>query len=62
MKQKTFTKNIQLKTGNILELECTQEFIDQVQKHFNLDHPPTDDHIRIFVRDSFKTAFEKAIT
>ena len=38
----------------------TQEFLDKIQQHFKLDTPPTDDHIRIFVRESFKNAVEKA--
>ena len=59
MKKQTFKKNIELKTGNTLELEFTQEFLDKIQQHFELDTPPTDDHIRIFVRESFKNAIEK---
>lgn len=59
MKKQTFKKNIELKTGSTLELEFTQEFLDKIQQHFKLDTPPTDDHIRIFVRESFKNAIEK---
>tara|TARA_Y100000310_G_C20623522_1_gene784615 strand:+ start:715 stop:903 length:189 start_codon:yes stop_codon:yes gene_type:complete len=60
MKQKTFKKNIILKTGNTLELECTQEFLDKIQQYFNLDESPSDDHIRMFLHGSVKSAIDKA--
>lgn len=59
MKKQTFKKNIELKTGNVLELEFTQEFLNKVQEHFELDSAPTDDQIRVFIRETFKNAIEK---
>jgi len=59
MKQKTFKKNITLKTGNILELECTQEFLNKIQEHFKLNDSPSNDHIRMFLYGSMKSAIDK---
>ena len=60
MSKKTFKKLIKLPAGNVLELDCTQEFLDKIQLHLNLEHPPTDDDIRLFIYGSVKTAVDKA--
>ncbi len=54
--------NIMLPQGGNLEVQVTKEFIDTVQAHFSLDSPDnvSEDHIRMFIYGSIRSAVEKA--
>lgn len=51
---------IPLPKGGNLEIEYNQKFLDTVSKHFKLDGPPTDDHIRMYVYGAVASAVSKA--
>ena len=56
------TRDIQLPKGGTLEVEILPGFYDTVRKHFALPIGSyvSDDHIRMFVFGSLKTAVDKA--
>lgn len=53
---------ISLPKGGTLELTVMPGFYDRVRSHFGLvsDAPVDDDHLRMFVFGTFKTAIDKA--
>ena len=53
---------IRLPKGGDLEIELTPEFLNVVKSHFGLNDisEVDDDHIRMFVYISTKSAFDKA--
>lgn len=53
---------ISLPKGETLELTIYPGFLDKVREHFGLtsESDVTDDHLRMFVWGSFKTAIDKA--
>lgn len=55
-------KNIPLPKGDVLEVDLTPEFLQVVQKHFDLPSTKSveNDHIRMFIWGSFKNAIDKA--
>tara|TARA_Y100000593_G_scaffold94560_1_gene194287 strand:+ start:3262 stop:3450 length:189 start_codon:yes stop_codon:yes gene_type:complete len=56
------TINLNLPNGTNLEVQVTPEFISKIQDHFNIDSPEnvSEDHIRMFIYGSVKSAVEKA--
>jgi len=52
------TRNIKLASGEILEVECSDKFLQCVKQHFALDTLPTDDHIRLYIFGSVYTALQ----
>jgi|TARA_Y100000310_G_scaffold203479_1_gene203716 hypothetical protein len=54
-------RTIRLPKGGDLEVFTTPKFLDAIRKHFNLDvdETVTDDHIRLFVYGSTKSALDK---
>lgn len=57
----TETRSIALPKGGTLDVEIMPGFYDVIRKRFNLssDEAINDDHIRMFVFGSFKTAIDK---
>jgi len=55
-------KTIKLPNGNFLELEYTPEFLATIKDHYNLqsNNDVTDDHVRMFIYNTCKDAFDKA--
>ena len=53
---------VKLPKGGSLEVSLTTEFLQLLATHFGLPSPNfvNDDHIRMFVHDSMKTALDKA--
>lgn len=54
-------RNVVLPNGNVLELEIKDGFYDKVRQHFGLptDSYVDDDHLRMFVYGSLKTAIDR---
>jgi len=55
-------KNITLPRGGILEVDVTPQFLEIVQKHFQLSNLSSvdDEHIRMYIWGAFKNAIDKA--
>jgi len=55
-------KNIALPKGGILEVDVTPQFLEVVQKHFQLSNSSSinDEHIRMYIWGAFKNAIDKA--
>ena len=53
---------VKLPKGGDLEISLTPEFLSVLSKHFNLPSPShvNDDHIRMFVYGSLKSALDSA--
>jgi len=53
---------VKLPNGNELEVSATPEFLEVVKNHFNLSSVDQvdNDHIRLFIYGSTKSAFEKS--
>jgi hypothetical protein len=54
----TQIRNIKLASGEILEVECSDKFLQCIRQHFALDCSPTDDHIRLYIFGSVYTALQ----
>jgi hypothetical protein len=54
-------RSIKLPKGGVLEVETTPQFLEIVQKHFQLSSSSSisDDHIRMYVWGAFKVAIDK---
>ena len=52
---------IQLPKGGELEVSITDAFLKQVRDYFDIDSQSivSNDHVRVFVYESFKSAVEK---
>jgi len=55
-------KNIALPRGGTLEVDVTPQFLEIVQKHFQLSNLSLvdDEHIRMYIWGAFKNAIDKA--
>jgi hypothetical protein len=56
------TRNIKLHDGNILNISMTDEFVSRVRAQFGLSESTNveDDHVRMFLFGSVKSALDKA--
>ena len=55
-------RNINLPSGEHLEVDMTDKFFDVVRQHFMLsaNSEVSDDHIRMYIWGAFKNALDKA--
>ena len=53
-------KNINLPSGNNLNIVYSEQFIARVKDHFKLTEAPNDDHIRLFLAQAISSAINKS--
>ena len=55
-------KNIALPKGGILEVDVTPQFLQIVQKHFELSNISfvEDEHVKMYIWGAFKNAIDKS--
>jgi hypothetical protein len=55
------TRYVKLSQGNVLEVQLTQRLLDAIKMQFGInDDHVSDDHVRMFMWGSIKSALDKA--